>query len=53
MNIPPVSPTVPNTPVGPVPQVTPPAQKDADGDHDGTKVKPSNPGLGKVADHSA
>ena len=55
MNIPPVSTTVPNTPIGPAVQAPPPSQKDSDGDNDGStgKVKSSNPGLGKVADHTA
>ena len=54
MNIPPVS-TPPTVPVAQATQSTRPAGRDADGDNDGTttKVKPTNPGLGKVADHSA
>jgi hypothetical protein len=55
MSIPPVSSALPTTPAVPAAQVAPPVAKDSDGDHDGStgKVKPSNPGLGKLADHSA
>ena len=55
MTIPPVSTTPPTAPVAQTTQQPRPAGRDSDGDNDGStaKVKPTNPGLGKVADHSA
>ena len=55
MSISPVStlPTPPTAPAAQAAQAAPPAPRDSDGDNDGSKVKPSNPGLGKVADHTA
>ena len=54
MTIPPIS-TTPTAPVAQAAQQSRPAARDSDGDNDGStaKVKPTTPGLGKVADHSA